>query len=135
MVHKGGPQADAELWGDDEEGGDDELDREWRARREEHWSSGYREGVEVGKHEAVQAGFDEGESLGQPASCSGPACNSQVLPASGFEVLPPLTGLLSATSYPITQATPWARQQALSAAQLAARQRCCERWRHDCLPT
>ena len=57
-----------DIWGDDD--GDDheiphsnaeELDREWRARREEFWNSGYREGLEAGKHDTVQEGFDEGK--------------------------------------------------------------------------
>ncbi|KAH7622270.1 hypothetical protein NADE_004857 [Nannochloris sp. 'desiccata'] len=42
----------------------EELDREWRARREEYWNSGYREGLEAGKHDTVQEGFDEGYALG-----------------------------------------------------------------------
>lgn len=51
----------ADVWGDGSSGDEREgLDREWRARREEHWSSGYREGVEAGKHETVQQGFNEG---------------------------------------------------------------------------
>ena len=50
-----------DVWGDGSSGDEREgLDREWRARREEHWSSGYREGLEAGKHETVQQGFNEG---------------------------------------------------------------------------
>lgn len=62
-----GPHLDADLWGDDGQEGDGQgqggadLEREWRARRQEHWAGGYREGLEAGKHEAVQGGFDEGE--------------------------------------------------------------------------
>ena len=63
-----GPHLDADLWGDGDEeegqgggGGGADLEREWRARREEHWAGGYREGLEAGKHETVQEGFDEGE--------------------------------------------------------------------------
>jgi hypothetical protein len=53
------------VWGDEDDGvlqGPDQehLEREWRARREEHYSSGYREGLEAGKQEAVQAGFHQG---------------------------------------------------------------------------
>jgi len=40
-----------------------ELEREWQARREEFWNSGYREGLEAGKHETVQEGFDSGEAI------------------------------------------------------------------------
>lgn len=52
-----------DLWGSDggSEQAQGELDREWAARREEHFSSGYREGLEAGKHETVQEGFNEGE--------------------------------------------------------------------------
>ena len=38
-----------------------ELDREWQARKQEFWNSGYREGLEAGKHDTVQEGFDAGE--------------------------------------------------------------------------
>ncbi|EFN54830.1 hypothetical protein CHLNCDRAFT_134848 [Chlorella variabilis] len=58
------------IWGADdgeEEPGHEQLDREWRARREEHFSGGYREGLEAGKHETVQEGFDEGYRLGAAA--------------------------------------------------------------------
>jgi hypothetical protein len=54
-------------WGSDDNAGPDvstndakELEREWNARREEFWNPGYREGIEAGKHETVQEGFDEG---------------------------------------------------------------------------
>ena len=56
-----------DIWGNDDDASPSnahaaaELDREWRARREEFWNSGYREGLEAGKHETVQEGFDEGE--------------------------------------------------------------------------
>lgn len=57
-----------DIWGDEDDGDHEipnsnaeELDREWRARREEFWNSGYREGIEDGKHDTVQEGFDEGE--------------------------------------------------------------------------
>jgi hypothetical protein len=62
-----------DFWGD---GGDDdpasgnataELDREWHARREEFWNSGYREGIEAGKHDTVQEGFDSGGVFSPPA--------------------------------------------------------------------
>ena len=55
--------AATDLWQDDGDEGPDgrqALDREWAARREEHFSSGYREGLEAGKHETVQEGFNEG---------------------------------------------------------------------------
>lgn len=55
---------DDDVWGssDGDGGGGDkaELDREWRARRDVHWNSGYREGVEEGKALTVQEGFDTG---------------------------------------------------------------------------
>ena len=38
-----------------------QLQREWDSRREEFWNQGYREGVDAGKQETAQAGFDEGE--------------------------------------------------------------------------
>jgi flagellar biosynthesis/type III secretory pathway protein FliH len=55
-----------DIWGGDADhqiphSNAEELDREWRARREEFWNSGYREGLEAGKHETVQEGFDQGE--------------------------------------------------------------------------
>ena len=57
----------ADIWGSDDDVvhenphlNAEELDREWRARREEFWNSGYREGLEAGKHDSVQEGFDEG---------------------------------------------------------------------------
>jgi len=57
-----------DIWGDEDDvdheiphSNAEELDREWRARREEFWNSGYREGLEAGKHDTVQEGFDEGE--------------------------------------------------------------------------
>jgi hypothetical protein len=57
-----------DIWGDDDDvdheiphSNAEELNREWRARREEFWNSGYREGLEAGKHDTVQGGFDEGE--------------------------------------------------------------------------
>jgi len=37
-----------------------ELEREWQARREEFYNSGYRQGLDVGEHERVQEGFDSG---------------------------------------------------------------------------
>mmetsp|Transcript_34325 Transcript_34325/g.41475 ORF Transcript_34325/g.41475 Transcript_34325/m.41475 type:complete len:174 (+) Transcript_34325:179-700(+) len=48
-----------DVWGDDT---DDrlELDREWQSRRDEHTNSGYREGVEQGKHTTAQKGFNIG---------------------------------------------------------------------------
>lgn len=62
-----------DVWDDDghaDDGGQELLDREWRARREEHYNSGYREGLEAGKHEAVQGGFDEGAALRCAELCS-----------------------------------------------------------------
>lgn len=56
-----------DIWGDDGDASPtngpatEELNREWRARREEFYNSGYREGLEAGKHETVQEGFDEGK--------------------------------------------------------------------------
>ena len=57
-----------DIWGDEDDedheipnSNAEELDREWRSRREEFWNSGYREGLEAGKHDTVQEGFDEGE--------------------------------------------------------------------------
>jgi hypothetical protein len=47
----------------DLEGSDDDaagLQREWGARREEFWNSGYREGLEAGKQKTVQTGFNAG---------------------------------------------------------------------------
>jgi len=55
----------ADIWGDGEEEGDTQqgLEREWQARRDEHFNSGYREGLEAGKHETVQEGFNQGAAL------------------------------------------------------------------------
>lgn len=63
-----GPHEDEDLWGEGDEG--DGLDREWKARREEHFSGGYREGLEAGKQQTVQAGFNEGAHAGC-CCCSG----------------------------------------------------------------
>lgn len=56
-----------DVWGSDSSEGEG-LQREWTARRGEHWSSGYREGVEAGKHETVQEGFNQGEDA--KAACA-----------------------------------------------------------------
>lgn len=37
-----------------------ELDREWQVRREAFFKTGYLEGLDAGKMETVQQGFDEG---------------------------------------------------------------------------
>jgi flagellar biosynthesis/type III secretory pathway protein FliH len=47
----------------DEESLQEDIDREWKYRREEFRKSGLREGYEAGKQETVQQGFDQGESL------------------------------------------------------------------------
>lgn len=53
-------------WEEDLEGCDicdkEHLEREWKLRREGHRNAGYREGLEAGKKETVQAGFDAGAS-------------------------------------------------------------------------
>ena len=65
--------SDDDVWGDGEEaageGGREAMDREWQARREEHYSSGYREGVEAGKHDTVQEGFNQGASTRHAPAC------------------------------------------------------------------
>lgn len=62
---------DGGVWEDDTEynetgGHRNELEREWYARREEFRNAGYREGVEAGKHETIQEGFDQGACHQQP---------------------------------------------------------------------
>lgn len=47
----------------DEESLQQDIDREWKYRREEFRKSGLREGYEAGKQETVQQGFDQGASL------------------------------------------------------------------------
>ncbi|KAL3156048.1 hypothetical protein ABBQ32_013036 [Trebouxia sp. C0010 RCD-2024] len=42
----------------------DELAREWDLRREQHYNSGYREGLDQGKEETLQQGFDSGFAQG-----------------------------------------------------------------------
>ncbi|DBA80550.1 hypothetical protein WJX77_009478 [Trebouxia sp. C0004] len=37
-----------------------ELAREWAVRREQHYNSGYREGLDAGKEQTIQQGFDSG---------------------------------------------------------------------------
>ncbi|KAL0024404.1 hypothetical protein WJX79_010910 [Trebouxia sp. C0005] len=37
-----------------------ELAREWNVRREQHYNSGYREGLDAGKEQTLQQGFDTG---------------------------------------------------------------------------
>lgn len=64
-----------DVWGDSDDeaagaAGQQSLEREWQSRREEHYSSGYREGLEAGKHEAVQEGFDAGYAQGAAAGFS-----------------------------------------------------------------
>jgi flagellar biosynthesis/type III secretory pathway protein FliH len=51
-----------DFWGgsSDDETGAAHLDREWKARETNFFSSGYREGLEQGKHHTVQRGFNEG---------------------------------------------------------------------------
>lgn len=55
--------SDDDVWAAEGEdaGSPRQLDREWAARREQHWNRGYLEGVEAGKQETVQAGFNEGK--------------------------------------------------------------------------
>lgn len=52
-------------WGDDNSPCQrDELAREWDLRREQHYNSGYREGLDQGKEETLQQGFDSGFAQG-----------------------------------------------------------------------
>ena len=54
---------DDDFWGgssDEEAAGKEHLEREWRAREANFHSSGYLEGLEAGKRETVQRGFNEG---------------------------------------------------------------------------
>lgn len=51
---------DANVWGDDSPTDAGQLEREWQSRREGHYNAGFLEGLEVGKQESVQAGFDSG---------------------------------------------------------------------------
>ena len=53
-----------DVW-DDSDG--DGLAREERTRYERHFNNGFMEGLDVGKTEAAQAGFDAGYAAGVPA--------------------------------------------------------------------
>ena len=81
--------SDDDVWGGDGEeegpgeGGREAMDREWQARREEHYSSGYREGLEAGKHDTVQEGFNQGAPCPLHAVCVVPECPSEMEGASG----------------------------------------------------
>mmetsp|Transcript_43297 Transcript_43297/g.69702 ORF Transcript_43297/g.69702 Transcript_43297/m.69702 type:complete len:103 (+) Transcript_43297:290-598(+) len=62
------------------DGGDVELEREARRRRDQFWSEGYREGVEEGKKATVQQGFNRGFREGAAAGLAygqvrGAACS------------------------------------------------------------
>ncbi|KAL8161000.1 hypothetical protein V2J09_012489 [Rumex salicifolius] len=53
---------DGSLWGDsdDETSGVSELDREWKNRREQFYTHGYREGISAGQIDSAQEGFNNG---------------------------------------------------------------------------
>lgn len=63
---------------DDDEGQQHQLQREWDSRREEFYNTGYREGLEVGKQQAVQDGFNAGGDMPKDILCSAPLvfCNT-----------------------------------------------------------
>eukprot|EP00191_Tetraselmis_sp_GSL018_P009045 CAMPEP_0177611936 /NCGR_PEP_ID=MMETSP0419_2-20121207/20867_1 /TAXON_ID=582737 /ORGANISM="Tetraselmis sp., Strain GSL018" /LENGTH=254 /DNA_ID=CAMNT_0019107919 /DNA_START=173 /DNA_END=935 /DNA_ORIENTATION=- len=46
---------------------EDELEREWNSRREEHWNAGYRDGAEEGRTVRMKEGFLEGFAKGSQA--------------------------------------------------------------------
>jgi hypothetical protein len=125
------PGAD-DIWGDDDDqddGSQDHLDREWRARREEHYSSGYREGLEAGKHQAVQGGFDEGGSGGQRWSVLvAPHC-----PAVLHWLLELMPFHITATF--VCQAIDPELLLALSVVPHVARRPRCGRWHPECRPS
>ena len=60
------PVIDDDVWNDEDDDGHSnaELQREWESRRQEHYNTGYREGIEAGKHDTVQEGFDQGQFWG-----------------------------------------------------------------------
>lgn len=85
-----------DVWGELEaKGGDDpHLEREWEARRQEFWNSGYREGLEAGKQETVQAGFNEGYASGAAAGKAwGTACGAAATLAAFAARVPGLAGV------------------------------------------
>ena len=53
-----------DVWDDTTEG--DDLARERRTRYDRHFNSGYMEGIDVGKTEEAQPGFDAGYAAGVP---------------------------------------------------------------------
>ena len=55
---------DDDVWDDTTEG--DDLARERRTRYDRHFNSGYMEGIDVGKTEEAQPGFDAGYAAGVP---------------------------------------------------------------------
>lgn len=60
-----------DAWGSDDgekEGDRHQLDREWETRRKEFHTLGFREGMDAGKQEAVQGGFDQGKCIVPPAA-------------------------------------------------------------------
>lgn len=58
---------DDDVWGDDHDQHHD-LERESNARREIHYNTGYREGLEEGQQQTIQQGFDAG-TITQAALC------------------------------------------------------------------
>eukprot|EP00890_Picochlorum_soloecismus_P003551 jgi/Picsp_1/4197/NSC_01706-R1_hypothetical protein CHLNCDRAFT_134848 [Chlorella variabilis] len=58
-----------DFWEDQDEEAQlqEDIDREWKYRREEFRKAGLREGYEAGKQETVQQGFDQGFALGTAA--------------------------------------------------------------------
>lgn len=71
-----------------------ELDREWNSRREAHYNAGYLEGLEQGKAESMEEGFNQGDHrvwavepcrvrMTTQGACSLVTCSGSVSTADG----------------------------------------------------
>ena len=136
-------RGDDDVWGEEQEdhavGGPGELHREWQARREEHYNSGYREGLEAGKHEAVQEGFNQGKCSRQGV-CGGLAqawCRSFLVADRNYAPI----GGLQGTARALRRGLRWVRPAApppppevlpfSASRRLSSSSRCSNR-RHHC---
>ena len=109
--------SDDELWGE-EEHDRGHLQREWATRRSEFWNSGYRDGIEAGKQETVQEGFNEGK-------------RSRACRAAGRPCLDLQASHRCCDALKRAQDMLWAPRLARPGEQPAARRRRWRRWRRS----
>lgn len=92
----------SDVWGDESPCAstdhNDDLDREWRSRQEKFKNEGYREGLDTGKEESVQEGFDNGQSSRQTNNNnSSTDIHGFRSPLTFFFVFPPISGYTKGT--------------------------------------